>query len=306
MQTVFILLVFFFALAQSNPVKRARPAAFFPGNNVALRKTVTASSAVEGVDPQALVDGNPDSNFKRGNNKCTLTMKEENPYLVIDMGESYHIYAVDLWTRKKTTEAIAEKDSNLEIRIGNDEDFTKNPVCKYLPGRVDQHVRFLCDEVLCGRYMSIQRVRPGFIDNLNICELRGITEDKTITCNAPVGATRDDCFLAREQGTCGNNLARWYFNEAKCRCQPFAYGGCDGNANNFETLEDCQSLCEEWTQPAECLEPTEAGDCGDNQQTRYYFNSETNLCKKFIYTGCGGNGNNFASKTDCRNKCKRC
>jgi hypothetical protein len=26
-------------------------------------------------------------------------------------------------------------------------------------------------------------------------------------------------------------------------CQPFTYGGCDGNANNFETIEACYAAC---------------------------------------------------------------
>lgn len=26
-------------------------------------------------------------------------------------------------------------------------------------------------------------------------------------------------------------------------CAPFAYGGCEGNDNNFPTLEDCERAC---------------------------------------------------------------
>lgn len=37
---------------------------------------------------------------------------------------------------------------------------------------------------------------------------------------------------------------------------------------------------------------------------RYYFDTESNQCKKFIYGGCGGNGNNFNSEEECENKCK--
>lgn len=54
---------------------------------------------------------------------------------------------------------------------------------------------------------------------------------------------------------------------------------------------------------AECYETPQPGNC-DNKITRYYFNLDLNVCKKLFYTGCGGNGNNFATKTECAEYCK--
>ncbi|VDQ00429.1 unnamed protein product [Trichobilharzia regenti] len=36
----------------------------------------------------------------------------------------------------------------------------------------------------------------------------------------------------------------------------------------------------------------------------YYYDSRLNQCKKFIYGGCGGNRNRFASKESCENACR--
>ena len=36
---------------------------------------------------------------------------------------------------------------------------------------------------------------------------------------------------------------RFYFDTETQSCQKFVYGGCQGNANNFETIEECQKNC---------------------------------------------------------------
>ena len=37
--------------------------------------------------------------------------------------------------------------------------------------------------------------------------------------------------------------------------------------------------------------------------TRFYFDKTDKKCKKFIYGGCGGNKNNYKTKTDCLEAC---
>lgn len=36
---------------------------------------------------------------------------------------------------------------------------------------------------------------------------------------------------------------------------------------------------------------------------RYAYDRHTGECKQFPYSGCGGNGNNFASLRDCKKRC---
>ncbi|KAK0068649.1 kunitz-type serine protease inhibitor 2 [Biomphalaria pfeifferi] len=53
--------------------------------------------------------------------------------------------------------------------------------------------------------------------------------------------TEADCLLELKEGLCRMDLPRYYFDGKACK--QFSYGGCDGNANNFETLEECVSIC---------------------------------------------------------------
>lgn len=51
-----------------------------------------------------------------------------------------------------------------------------------------------------------------------------------------------------------------------------------------------------------CFEPLDKGSCGRNL-TRWYFNSCTNKCEIFTYSGCEGNHNNFHSEEMCNIVC---
>uniref|UniRef100_A0A0K8W2P0 Kunitz-type proteinase inhibitor kalicludin-3 n=1 Tax=Bactrocera latifrons TaxID=174628 RepID=A0A0K8W2P0_BACLA len=53
----------------------------------------------------------------------------------------------------------------------------------------------------------------------------------------------DDCYQPREIGRCFGIFPRFSFNLNTKRCEKFVYGGCDGNANNFESKEACEKLC---------------------------------------------------------------
>ena len=38
--------------------------------------------------------------------------------------------------------------------------------------------------------------------------------------------------------------------------------------------------------------------------SRYFFDAKASECKKFIYGGCGGNGNNFRTRHECERICR--
>ncbi|XP_073927347.1 tissue factor pathway inhibitor isoform X2 [Castor canadensis] len=148
----------------------------------------------------------------------------------------------------------------------------------------------------------------------------------------------DFCFLEEEPGICRGYITRYFYNNQSKQCERFKYGGCLGNLNNFESLEECKNTCEdpsndsqvdvyqtrldtvnnnsvtpeptsvpslwEYHGPSWCLDPADRGLCHANE-TRFYYNSVIRKCRPFKYSGCGGNENNFTSKRACVKACKK-
>ncbi|CAX65074.1 Papilin [Caenorhabditis elegans] len=57
------------------------------------------------------------------------------------------------------------------------------------------------------------------------------------------GARATRCSLPKERGPCDKYELRFYFNADLNECKYFFWGGCEGNQNNFERVEDCESAC---------------------------------------------------------------
>jgi len=105
---------------------------------------------------------------------------------------------------------------------------------------------------------------------------------------------RDICKLEKQPGSCRGYLERYHFDTATNECQMFVYGGCEGNANNFESKAECQRNCLEINTAVEedfdennCYLPSEAGLCYAYVPS-YFYNAEANKCEKFVYGGCQG------------------
>lgn len=108
------------------------------------------------------------------------------------------------------------------------------------------------------------------------------------------------CSLPLDEGSCDENVPRYFFNTTSSRCDVFQYKGCTGNANNFESQEDCLAECEDL-----CHMPKDSGACTtDEPQDSFYYNSQTGRCEAFAYTGCGGNENRFDDIDSCRIRCE--
>ncbi|XP_076442877.1 BPTI/Kunitz domain-containing protein-like [Babylonia areolata] len=108
----------------------------------------------------------------------------------------------------------------------------------------------------------------------------------------------DRCSLPMRVGRCRAAHRRWYFNANSRQCRVFIYGGCDGNANNFHTREDCENTC----RPSPCSLPKAPGFCRAFIPS-FFYNARTGQCENFIYGGCNGNANRFPTRSLCEKKC---
>ena len=53
------------------------------------------------------------------------------------------------------------------------------------------------------------------------------------------------CSGTPSTNVCSAPQTRWTFRDG--RCQPFSYGGCGSEPNNFRTADDCKRLCDHQT-----------------------------------------------------------
>uniref|UniRef100_T1JGC3 BPTI/Kunitz inhibitor domain-containing protein n=1 Tax=Strigamia maritima TaxID=126957 RepID=T1JGC3_STRMM len=113
----------------------------------------------------------------------------------------------------------------------------------------------------------------------------------------------DVCSLPKVEGPCKELSVKWRYDSNKDRCLQFYYGGCDGNANRFETELECQHVCSAVEVADVCALPSDHGPCSSAAEKRWYFNQNSGRCDQFIYGGCGGNGNNYVSLAECEHRC---
>ena len=51
------------------------------------------------------------------------------------------------------------------------------------------------------------------------------------------------CPLSKDSGNCKGRFDRFFFDPNSGNCKSFLYGGCQGNENNFRSLQECQEFC---------------------------------------------------------------
>ncbi|XP_050510138.1 papilin isoform X5 [Diabrotica virgifera virgifera] len=132
-------------------------------------------------------------------------------------------------------------------------------------------------------------------------------------CQRQCGEFRaqDVCNMDRDPGPCRGYFIKYYYDRDTRRCEQFAYGGCRGNGNRFSSEEECAQICithEEKkpniTAAALCRMPVDRGSCNEDIHKRWYFDDFKGDCIAFIYSGCGGNFNNFKSYQTCIDSCR--
>ncbi|XP_064463608.1 actinia tenebrosa protease inhibitors-like [Ornithodoros turicata] len=51
------------------------------------------------------------------------------------------------------------------------------------------------------------------------------------------------CYQPKDPGHCEAYFERYYYDSVEGICKKFIYGGCQGNSNNFKTIEQCNITC---------------------------------------------------------------
>lgn len=69
------------------------------------------------------------------------------------------------------------------------------------------------------------------------------TRQKGAGKETDAGTADGPCSMEPVGGECQDYILKWYYNRKKRACLQFWYGSCGGNANRFDTKEECQVRC---------------------------------------------------------------
>ncbi|VDM60236.1 unnamed protein product [Angiostrongylus costaricensis] len=138
-----------------------------------------------------------------------------------------------------------------------------------------------------------------------------IGDGQSICCPTPIG---NKCEQAVRTGVGPSSLPRWYFDPTVRECLPFLFRGFQvydaipiGSSSfaALPTLLASHSMCYSVFSgkiPTACDLPVISGH-GNQFISRFFFSNDYGQCLHFIYSGEGGNSNNFASIHDCHQTC---
>ncbi|XP_063368132.1 BPTI/Kunitz domain-containing protein-like [Cydia amplana] len=116
------------------------------------------------------------------------------------------------------------------------------------------------------------------------------------------------CLLIPDEGPCRADIPMYYFQPETMNCSTFRWGGCQGNGNRFDTLSECLTTCtsqpgQQPGRPTYCSLRFDYGFCFGADK-RWYYDEKWHVCRETIYSGCGGNKNNFYSQAGCESICR--
>uniref|UniRef100_V5ICD2 BPTI/Kunitz inhibitor domain-containing protein n=1 Tax=Ixodes ricinus TaxID=34613 RepID=V5ICD2_IXORI len=97
----------------------------------------------------------------------------------------------------------------------------------------------------------------------------------------------------------GGNHAEYNRETGKCEVQDGT--DCEGGENYFQDIETCNMFCKDAPKPPCSLE-LDTGR-GRAYLERWFFNTSSAKCEKFIYGGGGGNANRFRLEKGCNKTC---
>lgn len=87
-------------------------------------------------------------------------------------------------------------------------------------------------------------VRLGFIPSLCVQTIIPLLSCSCRKFSSPcICFAAGPCSMDPMAGDCQDYTLKWYYDKEKQACRQFWYGSCGGNANRFETKEECEARC---------------------------------------------------------------
>ncbi|XP_078685560.1 sushi, von Willebrand factor type A, EGF and pentraxin domain-containing protein 1-like [Branchiostoma floridae x Branchiostoma belcheri] len=131
----------------------------------------------------------------------------------------------------------------------------------------------------CSTGQDIGVVHTGF------CEKAGLCYD------TPVAVPDDDLTQCTHQ---------YYMDNDKASCELVPAGLCMTGHHGFDSQDQCDAACD--ASVVCSLPPAVPGNCSLGL-ARWTYHPDSGECLPFVYTGCGGNENNFLSRDQCLQTC---
>ncbi|XP_033634887.1 uncharacterized protein LOC117296122 isoform X3 [Asterias rubens] len=169
---------------------------------------------------------------------------------------------------------------------------------------------------ICGLGNICENLPGSYICAIVDCSIGFRKNEEGICIDIAVDPPIEEfCKLPMVTGLCRGRFPKFGYDPESKTCLEFVYGGCEGNDNKFDDAESCMKVCSPKDppkpeperviptgKPEYCQLPRVTGLCR-GYFPKFGFNKETGLCEEFVYGGCGGNDNKFASSDDCMNVC---
>ncbi|XP_059608919.1 spondin-1-like [Phlebotomus argentipes] len=155
------------------------------------------------------------------NTSCGLGRRMRYRYPIrrgIDPNDVYN-KAIEFFNRRPPVDPLDEEPADEDM----DEDEMEEPEA--------EEEEKPCDSILC--------FEPG-----DPCFGEQLLE--VVVCGRDQPACDDVpaiCLLPPTAGTCKTVTNRWFYDFRRGECAIFAYLGCNGNENNFESREECMTAC---------------------------------------------------------------